>query len=403
MQFTKESGELITYFIPHVTEKKENRSFNKILLQLYRDILKADEYVNDKMNQDCFKTHLRGKGELLKCSLLEGSFVPPKIRQYIHNHIMKQLIYRCIIHDRVVKVVFSIFSEDQLKRIDKYNRYVKFIYTWLYICQHYSLKRCSKEIIIFLNLTSYKKVLPSNPGHVIDVDNVNTAVTYACAPEGEMLIYREEEWIKVFIHETFHSFGFDYGLQNNSSIKPRFQSFFEIESDFAISESYTEVWARILNCAFNIFYSLTDITNTNDFLLYIHFCFQIERLMAISQLIKVLNYMGISYQLLTEKSELALSQRRNLYREKSNVFAYYIVSAILLNNVDLFLKWCLMHNSNLFLFSQNATSVTQFIDFIFKEYKNPGLLDTIQTLEKKHSKKKFINMNLRMSAIEYAI
>ena len=62
-----------------------------------------------------------------------------------------------------------------------------------------------------------------------------------------------------------------------------------------------------------------------------------------------------------------------------------------------------MHNSNLFLFSQNATSVTQFIDFIFKEYKNPGLLDTIQTLEKKHSKKKFINMNLRMSAIEYAI
>ena len=65
MQFTKESGELITYFIPHVTEKKENRSFNKILLQLYRDILKADEYVNDKMNQNCFKTHLRGKGELL--------------------------------------------------------------------------------------------------------------------------------------------------------------------------------------------------------------------------------------------------------------------------------------------------------------------------------------------------
>ena len=403
MQFTKDSGELITYFIPYVKEKKENRSFNKILLQLYRDILKADDYVNDKMNKTCFKTHLRGKGELLKCSLLEGSFVPAEIRQYIQTHIIKQLIYRCTIHDRVVKVVFSIFSEDELKRIDKYNRYVKFIYTWLYICQQYSLKRCSKEITIFLNLTSYKKVLPSNPGNVIDVDNVNTAVTYACTPEGEMLIYREEEWIKVFIHETFHSFGFDYGLQNNSSIKPRFQSLFEIESDFAISESYTEVWARIVNCAFNSFYSLTDRTNTNDFLLYIHFCLQIERLMAVYQLIKVLNYMGMSYKTITEKSELASSRRKNLYREKTNVFAYYIISAILLNNVHLFLNWCLLHNSNLFLFSQNPNSVTQFIDFIFKEYNNPVLLNTIRTLEKKHSQKKIINTNLRMSAVEYAI
>jgi len=403
MQFTKDSGDLIRYFIPHVKESKENISFNKILLQLYRDILKADDYVNDKINQTCFNTHLRGKGELLNCSLLEGSFVPPEIRQYIHNHIIKQLIYRCTIHDRVVKVVFSIFSEDELKFIEKYNRYVKFIYTWLYICQQYSLKRCSKEITIFLNLTSYKKVLPSYPGNVIDVDNVNTAVTYTCAPEGEMLIYREEEWIKVFIHETFHSFGFDYGLQNNSKIKPRFHSLFEIDSDFAISESYTEVWARIVNCAFNSFYSLTDSSNTNDFLLYIHFCLQIERLMAVYQLIKVLNYMGMSYKTITEKSELALSRRKNLYREKTNVFAYYIISAILLNNVHLFLNWCLLHNSNLFLFSQNPNSVTQFIDFIFKEYNNPVLLNTIRTLEKKHSKKKFINTNLRMSAIEYAI
>ena len=125
--------------------------------------------------------------------------------------------------------------------------------------------------------------------------------------------------------------------------------------------------------------------------------------MSIYQLVKVLNYMGMSYNTLTEKSELALSKRRNLYREKTNVFAYYVISAILLNNVHLFLKWCVVHNSNLFLFSQNAASVTQFIDFIFKEYKNPGLLDTIRTLEKKHSKKKFINTNLRMSAIEYTI
>ena len=50
--------------------------------------------------------------------------------------------------------------------------------------------------------------LPENKTDILDQVNCNTAVTYACAVNGECLIYRKEEWFKVFIHETFHAYEF---------------------------------------------------------------------------------------------------------------------------------------------------------------------------------------------------
>ena len=403
MQFANNSGELIKSFIPYIKEKENNTKFDKILLMIYHDILNGDKFVTHKIQQSCFKKHIRGKTELLKSSLLEGKFVPIEIRNYIKTKTIKQLTYKCHIHDRVINVIFSLFSENDLELLDRYDECVNFIYTWLYICQKYSSKKCSKEITIFLNFTPYKKELPANSSQVIGVEHVNTALTYSCSSNGEMLIFRQEEWMKVFIHETFHSFGFDLGLQNNSGSKTRMHSLFEIESDFEIAECYTEVWARILNSAFNSFYSITNTADRDEFLLYMHFCLQVERLMSINQLFKVLNFMGLSYKNIYEKNEVAISLRRNLYRENSNVFAYYVLGGIMMNNVYLFLNWCLNNNTSLFQFSNNSHSVNKFIDLIIKEHTNKTLLGTINKLSKINSKKKFIRNNLRMSAIEYFI
>ena len=400
MQFAKSSGELIKDLLPYVDAKKSNTNFDKMLLTIYSDILKGDEFVNHKIKQNCFKTHIRGKSELIQSSLLEGKFVPVDVRAFIKEKTIKQLTYKCHINERIVNVIFSLFSDDELNFLEKYDHYIRFIYTWLYICQEYSSKKCSNEITIYINFTPYKKVLPTNPTHILGVDNVNTALTYICSPKGEMLIFRQEEWMKVFIHETFHSFGFDLGLHNNGNSKVRMHSLFEIESDFEISECYTEVWARILNSAFNSFYSTNDKTNIGDFLLYMHFCLKVERLMSINQLVKVLNYMGLSYKTLYDKSDTSVLLRRNLYRENSNVFAYYVLGGILMNNVNLFIKWCFVNNTSLFQFSNNPTNVNKFIDLIIKEHNSSTLLRTINKLSKKQSKNKFVKTNLRMTAIE---
>ena len=72
-----------------------------------------------------------------------------------------------------------------------------------------------------------------------------------------------------------------------------------------------------------------------------------------------------------------------LYRENSNVFAYYVLGGILMNNVNLFLKWCFINNTSLFQFSNNPMNVNKFIDLIIKEHNNSTLLRTINKLFKK--------------------
>ena len=62
--------------------------------------------------------------------------------------------------------------------------------------------------MIFINIknlylfTNHKKLLPSKE-IILNTSHVNSAYTYACR-EDTMTIFRQEEWFKVFIHETFH-------------------------------------------------------------------------------------------------------------------------------------------------------------------------------------------------------
>ena len=74
----------------------------------------------------------------------------------------------------------------------------------------YASSECVSKINIVIYLTPFKKVLPDNSIAILDVENANSAVTLACHNPGEIIIYRKEEWFKVFIHETFHSFGLDF-------------------------------------------------------------------------------------------------------------------------------------------------------------------------------------------------
>ena len=69
----------------------------------------------------------------------------------------------------------------------------------------------------------------------------------------------------------------------------------------------------------------------------------------------------------------------------TDVFAYYVLGGILMNNVNLFIKWCFVNNTSLFQFSNNPTNVNKFIDLIIKEHKSSTLLRTINKLSKNKS------------------
>ena len=72
-------------------------------------------------------------------------------------------------------------------------------------------------------------MLPERNTEILDTNHVNTAFAYQCSPEGEIVIYREEEWMKVFIHETFHSFGLDLNQQSVQILKSKIKNLFDVQ------------------------------------------------------------------------------------------------------------------------------------------------------------------------------
>ena len=121
---------------------------------------------------------------------------------------------------------------------------------WIYILNQYSSKICAKTITVYFYFTSLEKKLPKSAVSVLDEIHINTAFTTTCPRDSEIVIYRKEEWFKVFMHETFHNFGLDFSDMNNDICTRDILNIFPIDSKVNLYESYAEFWAEIMNALF---------------------------------------------------------------------------------------------------------------------------------------------------------
>ena len=209
---------------------------------------------------------------------------------------------------------------------------------------------------------------------ILGVEHCNSAVTTSCALDGVIVVYRKEEWFKVFVHESFHSLGLDFSTFSCHKLNKKLAVLFPIKSEMNVFEAYSEFWATIINCLFCAYNLLDNKLNDRDFLLYSDFCIQFERIFSLFQMVKVLNFMGISYQHLFEKNEISDVARCYLYKENTNVFSYYIVKCILLYNYNAFLAWCEQNNINTLRFDKYENNLNKFYTFIKSHYNNPLFL-----------------------------
>ena len=127
-----------------------------------------------------------------------------------------------------------------------------------------SSAKCSKNLELYLYLTPFKKELPDNQMTILDAKHVNTAFTSGCRENTQIVLYRSEEWFKVFIHETFHNFGLDFSDMNLSSVNKRIKDIFNMNIEYNLYESYCETWARIINTMFFTYFSIPDKEKDNQ-------------------------------------------------------------------------------------------------------------------------------------------
>jgi len=426
MKLTNKSKQFLSFFTnnKYIHHIKHTNGTNNILLKLYYDILNAYKFLQSIKKNNAYEyeiTKIENSLEITKPRNFNYNSFPQVIREHIDELSLSEISYTFSLFNRSIKVVFIVEDANIELKIKTYNKYVDSIIMWLYILNLYSSKQCANSLMIYFYFTTLEKKLPESNIHILDEKHVNTAFTTTCPKDSEIVIFRREEWFKVFIHETFHNFGLDFSDMNNDKCHNHLLSIFKVNSFVNLYEAYTEFWAEIINALFCSFYSLKNankdndiIANQKEFLSNAEFFINFERCYSFFQLVKILDFMGLSYQdLYLNRTESKLL-RETLYKEKTNVLAYYVIKTIMINNYPSFLSWCNKNNLSLIAFKKTTANQEKFCEFIEKNYKTASMLENIDSSEVflEHLKKKknnavmnqkmkhFLLTNLRMTICE---
>jgi len=448
-----------------VTQKIQN---------LYDEVDAEFNNFKSNLSSPCFKhkmTRLERNNPVLRSSLFKSIYVPSKIAEYIKENARYLIEYNCDLgNGKTVKVKFILFDSCryELNNIRKkgaiyFKHCVLKIYIWLKVLSKYSDIECGKNLECFFYFTPFKRKLPSDSdseslsnmyhysepvgggdGGVIGASHVNGGLSNICQADGHIIVYRKEEWFKVFIHETMHNYGLDFAVLDDILMSnKKLQSIFSVQTDIKIFESYCETWARVMNVFFESYFevnrqsrslftpmstrkkiinnihknhkqhfvsasvSVKNKTGFKDkkerFLNIFYDNIQHEAVFSIFQCVKILNYMGLDYNIISTCTDANYIIVKKLYKEQTNVFAYYVIVAILIANFNNFILWCIDNNTNLFNFKKETASVDDFIAFISKNYKNNDLLNMVVSMEKRLENKarddEVLLTTMRMSVV----
>ena len=411
MKFTNDSRKLINFFTNNNCLKliKQTNKTDLIFKKLYYEITNSVSYINNlkaQLGDHFYKLkieHITNVKQIPKPSTFPANGFPNIIRNQINEYSLSSLSYSFQLFNRNIKIIFLTEDLSPEEIIKKYNNYVDFMLVWLHIAFKYSSHICANELKIFIYHTSLNKRLPQTNIEILDESNVNTAFTRSCPKDSEIVVFRKEEWFKVFIHETFHNFGLDFSGMNNGICHSKILSIFPVKSDVNLYEAYTEFWARIINVLFCSFIKMKDKKDINDFLTNTELLMNFERIYSFFQMVKVLDFMDLSYINLYENSSYSENMRNNLYKENTSVLSYYIITLILINNYQGFLLWCQTNNKNLFQFEKTSSNQQKFCDYIEKKYKSKNLLDGIECTEKLLHNLKKTHRGKRMNELGYIL
>jgi hypothetical protein len=291
----------------------------------------------------------------------------------------------------------------KIKIIQHFKKCLKQIICWLSVCEKYATDTaCSQEMDIYIYFTNHLKILPMKYSP-IGVKHVNTAFTTSCQPKTEIILFREEEWLKVLIHETFHNMGLDFstimGTEYANTIHGQICDLFLLKSEVNLFETYCEIWAETIHSIFYLLFGEGE-RQTDKIIKKMEKIWKYEKLFSLFQTVKVLHHFGLLYSEIIRSNNIHYT-----YVEETNVLAYYILKSIGIFYLEDFMKWCQENNqSNLLQFTNNKSTIQRFCHFFKERYNTSEYLEQIHRMEEwfsRNSKRNTFEMQtLKMCVFE---
>ena len=307
----------------------------------------------------------------------ENKWIPLEIYKFINESKKDIFEINTVINERNINLQFICFINKTKDNILYYSTCSLLV---IYLLSFFSNINCSKNMKIRVFLTPFKKIAPKDMTQVLDTAEVNTGYsTVGCNEYSEITIYRDEEWFKVLIHELMHNFDLDFSSIDYTSIKENISQLFTFKSNYEISETYAESWGRIINV---LVFSYQLSNNYNDFSKSFLVNINKEREFALQQASIILERMHITA----------------IYKEKTNVFCYYILTSAILNNYLRFFNWCNSNNNNLLDFTKEIKMVKSFADLIIDSIQDPRFIKSLTCSD--YLKAKELKDSLKMTIID---
>ena len=314
-QLDNDTNEILHFLLNNYKSEIRKTSPNtneKIVEFMYNLLEQTPLLVQGITHESMLTTDLT---EVLSSHFLSNSkFMSERVVSYIRENI--EFSYKCVLRYKNLKFFINFHTMEHIEL----KHYIDFIKVVLVMCCKHMPKNDKQEFHFDIYLTDLKKRLPDGTMDEIGPDHVNSGFTMISETMNNVVIYRSEEWKKVFIHECFHLFCFDvHGYEKE--IQNMMGKMFNIESDFSLFETFVELWARVLNVAIMTFYSKKKISKIEFFTMF-NVNLNMEKIWAYHQANKVLHHFGLTYEDILKSKE-----RKNTlltYKERSNVFQYYI-------------------------------------------------------------------------------
>ena len=196
--------------------------------------------------------------------------------------------------------------------------------------------------------TDQKKVFPKKKNNILSPNEINSGLTFLdFHKNGDIILYRKQEILKVLIHELIHSNLIDQKIIFSKNMKD-FSNLFCVNYEILLNEAFTESFATIINIFylhinFRMNIKLLDVMFYNEMLYSTYISTKIMDYYDIDNIVDVIknNKLGS----LSQDSDSSVSASwttprgipcKTIFPQKTNVFAYYILKNIILkNHIDL--------------------------------------------------------------------
>ena len=206
--------------------------------------------------------------------------------------------------------------------------------------------------ILFFQLNMNKK-LPTNNKEFIGPYHVNSGLTYYNKYNATIIIFRNEEKIKVLIHELIHAYDIDNILHNNKILTNEIYNKYCLNifeyNNININETYTEFLALIINILFIIVISGSSLKIINNLIKFEI----IYSLIKVKCIVDFYNF---------DINNICRNEGCVEFRQKSNVLSYYIFKTALLYNINTALNYFYVCTKDLKII--NSYCVNNFIKLI---------------------------------------